>query len=351
MLKAAYSPYRLLFKEPAMTSRDTMTSKQTYFIKIWDDSRPDVFGLGECALFQGLGCDDRPDYEERLSDVCRRIDSFDTYELVDFPSIIFGVETALSDLFNGGLRSPYPGGGFEQGKPIIINGLVWMGDKRQMTERVEEKLKAGFRCVKFKIGGIDFEDEIDMIRSVRSRFLPEDLEIRLDANGGFSPENALERLIRLSEFKIHSIEQPVKPRQWEQMWRLCEKSPIDIALDEELIGINDVGEKAEMLDAVRPAYIILKPSLCGGFSGADEWIRLASERSIGWWATSALESNVGLNAIARWVSGYSPDMPQGLGTGNLYLNNIISPLFQIRDKLVFDPDGKWIMPDFKWIIP
>lgn len=351
MLKAAYSPYRLQFKEPAMTSRDTMTSKQTYFIKIWDTIRPDVFGLGECALFQGLGCDDRPDYEERLSDVCRRIDSFDASELADFPSIVFGVETALSDLFNEGVRSPFPGGGFEHGKPITINGLVWMGDKRQMTERVEEKLKAGFRCVKFKIGGIDFEDEIDMIRSVRARFSPEELEIRLDANGGFSPENALERLVRLSDFGIHSIEQPVRARQWELMRHLCDKSPIDIALDEELIGIKNTMEKVEMLDAIRPAYIILKPSLCGGFSGADEWIRLASERNIGWWATSALESNVGLNAIARWVSGYSPVMPQGLGTGNLYLNNIESPLAQIGETLACESDKQWIMPELKWIIP
>lgn len=350
MLKAAYTPYNLIFKEPAMTSRSTMTSKLTYFVKIWDESKHEVAGIGECALFKGLSFDDRPDYEDRLQQACRNINQFNAEDFKDYPSIVFGIETALSDLKNGGKLAPFHSSNFSEGYPIIINGLVWMGNKSEMVSRVEDKLNAGFKCIKFKIGGIDFNDEIDMIRSVRKQFSVNELEIRLDANGAFSPNDALAKLYQLAEFEIHSIEQPIKPRQWHAMKEICLNSPIDIALDEELIGLTDADEQTKMLDTINPAYIILKPSLCGGFSGADNWIKLAQERGIGWWATSALESNIGLNAIARWVDQYSPTMPQGLGTGGLYTNNINSPIRQVEQSLIYDNNLSWQIPSFQWII-
>lgn len=350
MLKAAYTPYNLVFKEPAMTSRSTMTSKQTYFVKVWDVSDPNKYGLGECALFKGLSYDDRHDYIAQLETACKEINCFNPNKYKDFPSIIFGIETALSDLANGGERKPFNSIHFDQGNPIVINGLVWMGNKSQMMNRVEEKLNAGFRCLKFKIGGIDFNDEIEMIRSVRERYSKSDLEIRLDANGGFLPDDALNKLNQLSQFDIHSIEQPIKPRQWQKMNELCKLSPIDIALDEELIGLVSPEQKSEMLDAVKPTYIILKPSLCGGFCGSDEWINLATERNIRWWATSALESNVGLNAIARWVDRYNPSIPQGLGTGGLYTNNISSPIQQVDQCLLYDNNLYWDLPLMQWIL-
>lgn len=351
MLKAAYTPYNLIFKEPAMTSRATMTSKLTYFVKIWDTNNPDIFGLGECALFEGLSYDDRPDYITRLESACKNINDFKIADYKDYPSIVFGIETAISDLANGGHRMPFNSSRFSQGEPITINGLVWMGNKDQMIQRVEEKLLAGFKCIKFKIGGIDFNDEINMIRSVRDRFSVKELEIRLDANGGFTPKDALRKLNQLADFDIHSVEQPIKPRQWNEMNKLCQSSPIDIALDEELIGIVSAQDKEEMLDCINPTYIILKPSLCGGFCGADEWIKFAEKRGIGWWATSALESNIGLNAIARWVDQYNLMMPQGLGTGGLYTNNILSPIQQVGQNLVYNNSNNWQLPKFQWITP
>ena len=351
MLKAAYTPYILIFKEPAMTSRATMTSKLTYFVKIWDTNNPDIFGLGECALFEGLSYDDRPDYITRLESACKNITDFKIADYKDYPSIVFGIETAMSDLANGGHRMPFNSSRFCQGEPITINGLVWMGNKDQMIQRVEEKLLAGFKCIKFKIGGIDFNDEINMIRSVRDRFSVKELEIRLDANGGFTPKDALRKLYQLADFDIHSVEQPIKPRQWNEMNKLCQSSPIDIALDEELIGIVSAQDKEEMLDCINPAYIILKPSLCGSFCGADEWIKFAEKRGIGWWATSALESNIGLNAIACWVDQYNPNMPQGLGTGALYTNNILSPIQQVGQNLVYNNSNNWQLPKFQWITP
>lgn len=351
MLKAAYTPYNLIFKEPAITSRAVMTEKLTYFVKIWDDEDPLRYGVGECALFKGLSYDDRTDYEMMLTQACRDIASFVPEKYQEYPSILFGIETAFSDFIHGGIRKPFIGKQFDDGRPIVINGLVWMGNKEQMIRRVDEKLKAGFKCVKFKIGGIDFDEEFDIVRTVRNHFPAKDLEIRLDANGGFSPLEAMNKLELLSQLDIHSIEQPIKPRQWSKMKELCDNSPIDIALDEELIGLIRNEDREEMLDTIKPQYIILKPSLCGGFSGAEAWIRFAESRGIGWWATSALESNIGLNAIARWVDNYSPEMPQGLGTGNLYENNIGSPLTQTGQSLVHDLNKKWSIPDLKWIKP
>lgn len=348
MLKAAYTPYSLIFKEPAITSRETMTRKDTYFVKIWDDSSPDLFGIGECALFKGLGADDKPDYEARLSEACRTVDSLSLSDLNDYSSIRFGFETALNDLKNGGQRSPFPGAWSRGKKSFVINGLVWMGDRRTMVRRVRQKLGAGFTCIKFKIGGIDFDEEVSMISEIRKEFSIGDLEIRLDANGSFSPDNAIKKLNVLAEFGIHSIEQPIRSGQWQDMRRICASSPIDIALDEELIGVNTTALKRELISQIKPSYIILKPSLCGGFAGADEWISIAENASVGWWATSALESNIGLNAIAQWVDNHNPVMPQGLGTGQLYVNNIPSPIMQNGERLYYDSDQKWEIPDLNW---
>lgn len=339
MLHARYYPYTLHFRQPATTSRDTLYHRLTYYLKIWDDATPNVYGIGECALFKGLGDDDRPDYEERLAALCRDIDS---EPVAEYTSLRFGLETALRDLANGGRRLLWPGEWPSGECGIKINGLIWMGSAEEMRMRIDEKLNAGFDCLKLKIGGIDFDREVELLRYIRSHFSPGRLEIRLDANGSFTPSNAMSRLERLAAFHIHSIEQPVAPRQWADMARICRESPIPVALDEELIGVHDDRFRSELLDELRPAYIILKPSLCGGFGDADKWIAAAGQRGIGWWATSALESNVGLNAIAQWAASRHPSMPQGLGTGGLYVNNIPSPLYLQGDRLYYDPAKSWM---------
>lgn len=348
MLQADYRKITLDFKETAITSRDRMRHKDTYIVKVWHSHAPESVGVGECALFRGLSEEDTPGYEEILAEACRNPE-----KLPPVSSIRFGFETAIADLQNGG-RQCLSQTEFTSGVSAMrINGLIWMGDWRTMARRISEKLDAGFRCIKLKIGGINFEDEIDLLSRIRSRFTTDDVELRLDANGSFSPESALEKLGRLEHFGIHSIEQPIRAGQWELMAEICRQSPIPIALDEELIGFKDDAYKEEMLDNIAPSYIILKPSLCGGFREADRWIESAEKREIGWWATSALESNIGLNAIAQWVAGYNPTMPQGLGTGALYRVNFTSPLRLEGEWMHFDPDMKvessslWRMADKK----
>lgn len=351
MKKAAYCPYRLIFKNPAVTSRDVMLHKDTYFVKVWDDSNPMVCGIGECALFKGLSCDDRPGYEDMLAEACRRIDSLDTALLRrEWPSIAFGLETAVRDLNTGGMMRPYSSTWSDGAYGIRINGLVWMGSINEMRERVAQKIAQGFTCVKLKIGGQDFDDELKILQSIRDLMPSErDLEIRLDANGAFLPVDAMDKLYQLSQYGIHSIEQPIRQGQWEEMADICRRSPISIALDEDLIGINDPVLKHSMLELIRPHYVILKPSLCGGISGSEEWISIARNMGIGWWVTSALESNIGLNAIAQWTSTLEVKMPQGLGTGGLYVNNIESPMCQHSERLWYDINRKWIIPDLPWI--
>ncbi len=348
MLKAGYKPYTLHFKVPSGTSRGVMTVKDTYLIKVWDETCPDCYGLGECALFRGLGADDCPDYEVMLQRVCREINEIERLDLSAWSSIRFGVETALNDLRNGGQRIVYPSA-FTQGEQAIeINGLIWMGDKTTMATRIEEKLQAGFRCIKLKIGAIDFAEECALLASIRRCYRRDEVELRVDANGAFAPADALERLKRLSDYDLHSIEQPIRAGQWEAMARLCESTPLPIALDEELIGVADTARKKELLETISPQYIILKPSLAGGFAGSAEWIELARRQGIGWWVTSALESNVGLNAIAQWTATLPIDMPQGLGTGTLYTNNVPSPLVQEGCVLKYNPVASWIIPNESW---
>ncbi len=347
-MKASYCRYRLLFKQPAGTSRGVLTEKETYFIKLEDESMPGKFAIGECAVFRGLSVDDVPDYEDKLRELCDNIIHDRQTDLERYPSMSFGLQTAIFDLSNGCRRILFPSA-FTKGETAVpINGLVWMGTKKEMLRRIDDKIKAGFTTIKLKVGAIDFDSEIELVKHIRRVFPPEVLTIRLDANGGFTPEKALSRLERFARYGIHSIEQPIRPRQWKEMERICAESPIDIALDEELIGLLSVSDKSEMLDAIKPKYIILKPSLIGGFSGAQEWMQVASVKGVGGWITSALESNIGLNAIAQWTAAMGAEVPQGLGTGALFTNNIASPLEVVGQCLSYNPSKQWQLPEFDW---
>ncbi len=329
----------LHFKQPAGTSRGVYTTRQSYYLTITDDDRPGIKGVGECATLPDLSCDAVPEYFKILSDICRMVEQTGNipYEMLrPYPSILFGLETAFAQLEANGSTRLYdtPFGRGEEG--ITINGLVWMGTFEEMYSRLEAKLKAGFHCVKLKIGAIDFNKELDLIKHIREAFDKNTIELRVDANGGFTPENAMARLEALAQYDIHSIEQPIKQHQWGEMARLCKETPLPIALDEELIGVNVKSMKEYLLDTIRPQYIILKPSLHGGMYGCNEWIQMAKERGIGSWITSALESNVGLNAIAHYcaqIYGPAVSMPQGLGTGQLFTDNIDMPLMIEGDKI------------------
>lgn len=350
MLKATIIPKTLHFKQPAGTSRGVYTTRNVWYIVLTDAENPHHYGVGECAPLPALSCDDVPEYEDVLRKTLRRLEeNAETFlkNLEDYPSIRFGIETALAHYQAQSLQlwnTP-----FSQGKEgIPINGLIWMGNFDEMYLRIEEKMKAGFRCIKLKIGAIDFEKELALLAHIRRHFSPEQIELRVDANGAFSPSDALEKLKRLSEYQLHSIEQPIRAGQWEEMAKLCASTPFPIALDEELIGINLLSEKIRLLDTIRPQYIILKPSLHGGISGSKEWIDLATERGIGSWVTSALESNIGLNAIAQWTATLAPTLPQGLGTGSLFTDNIDYPLHIEGDCLWYHPEEK--EPDIlKWL--
>lgn len=324
----------LHFIQPAGTSRGVYTTRQSYYVTLSDDNVPGIVGIGECATLPDLSCDAMPpkEYERILKGFCddlcqsRKIDK---EAMRSYPSMLFGLETAKRQLDNGGRIDLFntPFGRGEEG--ITINGLIWMGTFDEMFQRLEAKLKAGFHCVKLKIGAIDFEKELRLIQHIRQHFSRKEVELRVDANGGFTPDNAMQRLEALAKYDIHSIEQPIRQHQWKEMARLCKNSPLPIALDEELIGVNDLTEKNQLLDTIQPQYIILKPSLHGGISGTREWIKLAKERGIGSWITSALESNIGLNAIAQLTADiYGPHitMAQGLGTGQLFSDNIPMPL-------------------------
>ena len=329
----------LHFKQPAGTSRGVYTTRQSYYLTITDDDRPGIKGVGECATLPDLSCDAVPEYFKILSDICRMVEQTGNvpYEMLrPYPSILFGLETAFAQLEANGSTRLYdtPFGRGEEG--ITINGLVWMGTFEEMYSRLEAKLKAGFHCVKLKIGAIDFNKELDLIKHIREAFDKNTIELRVDANGGFTLENAMARLEALAQYDIHSIEQPIKQHQWGEMARLCKETPLPIALDEELIGVNVKSMKEYLLDTIRPQYIILKPSLHGGMYGCNEWIQMAKERGIGSWITSALESNVGLNAIAHYCAqtyGPTVSMPQGLGTGQLFTDNIEMPLMIEGDKI------------------
>lgn len=371
MYKIEISERTLHFKQPAGTSRGVYTTRHSYYLTLTSDEMPGVEGVGECATLPDLSCDAKPEYEMTLRQVCQMVEQMGRipYDMIRaYPSITFGLETAFASFFDeakkklgamnlsegktsveiqkeAGVSVPMgmenlvnlfdsPFGRGEEG--ITINGLVWMGTYEEMLARLEEKLQAGFHCVKLKIGAIDFFKELDLIKRIRDVYTKEQVELRVDANGGFLPENAMSQLEALAKYDIHSIEQPIKQHQWPKMAQLCRETPLPIALDEELIGVNVRSMKQALLDTVRPQYIILKPSLHGGIYGCNEWIELANQRGIGSWITSALESNIGLNAIAHYaakVYGSNVKMPQGLGTGQLFTDNIPMPLEIRGDKL------------------
>lgn len=371
MYKIEISERTLHFKQPAGTSRGVYTTRHSYYLTLTSDELPGVEGVGECATLPDLSCDAKPEYEMTLRQVCQMVEQMGRipYDMIRaYPSITFGLETTFASFFDAakkfleivptegassssemlkqkGVSVPAgmenltelfdsPFGRGEEG--ITINGLVWMGTYEEMLARLEEKLQAGFHCVKLKIGAIDFFKELDLIKRIRDVYTKEQVELRVDANGGFLPENAMSQLEALAKYDIHSIEQPIKQHQWPKMAQLCRETPLPIALDEELIGVNVRSMKQALLDTVRPKYIILKPSLHGGIYGCNEWIELANQRGIGSWITSALESNIGLNAIAHYaakVYGSNVKMPQGLGTGQLFTDNIPMPLEIRGDKL------------------
>lgn len=371
MYKIEISERTLHFKQPAGTSRGVYTTRHSYYLTLTSDELPGVEGVGECATLPDLSCDAKPEYEMTLRQVCQMVEQMGRipYDMIRaYPSITFGLETAFASFFDAakkfleivptegassssemlkqkGVSVPAgmenltelfdsPFGRGEEG--ITINGLVWMGTYEEMLARLEEKLQAGFHCVKLKIGAIDFFKELDLIKRIRDVYTKEQVELRVDANGGFLPENAMSQLEALAKYDIHSIEQPIKQHQWPKMAQLCRETPLPIALDEELIGVNVLSMKQALLDTVCPQYIILKPSLHGGIYGCNEWIELANQRGIGSWITSALESNIGLNAIAHYaakVYGSDVKMPQGLGTGQLFTDNIPMPLEIRGDKL------------------
>jgi o-succinylbenzoate synthase len=341
LIKANYKKYILNFKNPSGTSRGILRTKETWFIILDKKGKK---GIGETGLFRGLSIDDFSNYEEKLSWACQNINlglDFLLKELWAFPSIQFGLEQAFLSLKSETSFELFPSQFTKGKKSIPINGLVWMGEKKFMKNQIKEKLETGFSCIKMKIGAIDFKAELELLKSIRKEFSSNEIELRVDANGAFNSKNALEKLNRLSELEIHSIEQPIKQGQVQEMAELCAKTPLPIALDEELIGVFFNKEKKILLETIKPQYIILKPSLIGGFAGSKEWIRLAEQNKCDWWITSALESNIGLSAITQFTYTLQSTLPQGLGTGSLFTNNFISPLKVKNGTIQYNPSINW----------
>jgi len=339
-LKSTY--HKLIFKRPSGTSRGVLNTKDSWII--YQSDSAGIKCISEVSIINGLSVESLQDVQDEIDLI---IESKEFRNLSQISSVRFAQELLTKSLQGDDPFKLWDSTFYNDHHPVKINGLIWMGDRQFMFDQIRQKLDEGFDCLKLKIGAIDFNDELELLAYVRSQFSSQQVELRVDANGAFDPSNALEKLKRLSEYDIHSIEQPIKPRQWQAMSQLCEQAPIAIALDEELIGYSyDATEQSKLLQAIKPQYIILKPSLIGGFTQADQWIDLAEDLDIGWWATSALESNIGLNAIAQWVSTKSNHMPQGLGTGQLYTNNISSPLTIADGHLLYHPDKRWKMTSF-----
>ena len=341
MIIASYKHYTLNFKQASGTSRGVLKTKETWFLILNSEGKQ---GIGECGVFRGLSVDDRPDYEDKLKWLCKNIHldlDFLLNELIEFPSIQFGLEMAMKS-FNGKHQFElFPSKFTESTDSIPINGLIWMGSEAFMKQQITDKIAAGFSCIKMKIGAIDFQTEINLLKSIRKEFTSKDIELRVDANGAFLPSEALEKLKILSDLDLHSIEQPIKQGQIQEMTQLCKETPLPIALDEELIGVFSVTNKQTLLQTIKPQYIILKPSLVGGFNGSDSWVEIAEKNNIGWWITSALESNVGLNAIAQYTYTKQSNLPQGLGTGGLFTNNFDCPLQVKNGTLRYNNKINW----------
>ncbi len=344
MLKSNYKKHTFVFKTPGGTSRGVLNTKDSWHITVWNDEKPAIKGVGECSIIKGLSFDDKPGYEEKLISVVQDINETGEVSfagLEEYPSIFFGLETALMDLHSGGRRILFPSE-FTQGEDSIpINGLIWMGTPENMWQQVEEKMAAGFNCIKLKIGAIDFESELSVLKKIRRKYSNNILELRVDANGAFNSDDVWYKLEELAKLNIHSIEQPIKAGNYEFMEEICRNSPLPVALDEELIGVIDEEEKAELIEFIKPQFIVLKPSLLGGIEMCEEWIEIAEENSADWWVTSALEGNIGLNAIAQWTYELGSALPQGLGTGQLFTNNVESPLNIKNGKLWYDLKTDW----------
>jgi o-succinylbenzoate synthase len=336
MLTASFKKYSLQFKTPVLTSRGSMTHKNGYYIELTDGAKK---GIGECSYIEGLSIDRLDDYETTLHTVCQNIANYlhaPHINLTAFPSIAFGIETALLD-FNSTKQDVLLESNFTKGlSGISINGLIWMGNKRFMLQQVQEKIAHGYKCIKLKVGALDFATELKIIESIRKEFSKNKIELRIDANGAFNATDVFTKLKALAQFGIHSVEQPVKPKQYELMHEVCAANIMDVALDEELIGVCNTEERTALLEKINPQYIILKPSLLGGIASCNEWIEIAHSKNIAWWATSALESNIGLNAIAQWAFTKHPAMPQGLGTGGLFINNTTTKLHIKEGNLWFN---------------
>lgn len=339
-MKTHFKKYILNFKQASGTSRGVYTRRDVWFIFLTDGTNT---GIGECAPLPDLSIESPKKMSAKLLQVCEQIDYFIQFpeDLQNWPSIRFGLETALLDLQNGGRQILFPSAFTRGEQGIPINGLIWMGTPEFMKQQIRTKLDAGFRCIKMKIGAIDFETEFGLLKEIRKEFSSEEITLRVDANGAYSYQTALENLKRLSDLQIHSIEQPIEAGRWNEMAELCRQSPVPIGLDEELIGIISEKEKLKLIENIRPAYLILKPSLHGGFAGCEKWIGLANKNSVGWWITSALESNIGLNAIAQWTFQQNIKTEQGLGTGQLFNNNFDSPLQIEGDHLWFRQKKRW----------
>ncbi|GAB2537469.1 o-succinylbenzoate synthase [Spirosoma aerophilum] len=353
-LRADYLKYTLHFRFEAGTSRGTLTEKTSYIIRIFDDEAPSLIGYGECGPLKGLSFDDRPDFEAMLDQYCDEFTDMDLQlfswnipiilnQLISpsFPSILFGFETAMLDFLAGGQRIIQASDFTTGQRSLPINGLIWMGSQAFMQKQIDEKLLAGYTTLKLKIGAIDFEQECDLLAMIRDRFPADQITLRVDANGAFKPSDVLTKLERLATFDLHSIEQPIRAGQPDLLADLCQHSPLPIALDEELIGQMEYVNKFRLLKKIQPQYIVLKPTLLGGLRHCDEWIELAGRLNIGWWLTSALESNIGLNAIAQYTAQFKHLLPQGLGTGQLYHNNVDSPLVVDHGHLLYDPAQSW----------
>ncbi|MEO8068102.1 MAG: o-succinylbenzoate synthase [Flavobacteriales bacterium] len=344
MIRAAWKEITLTPKFELGTSKGPITARTVWYLIAWNEERPEVKGIGEAALFPGHSKEFPADVKTKLLELCLDTSNWSQRlndDLVDVPSVRFAVEQCLKDLDASGSKILCPSG-FTLGKQgIPINGLVWMGDKATMKQRIREQITNGFTTVKMKIGAIGIEDELALLKSVRDEFSAKDIALRVDANGAFDARNATDVLKRLAALQVESIEQPVAPGRYEVMAELCEGSPIPIALDEDLIGLNTRDAKADMLNNVKPQHIVIKPSLVGGWAAAEEWIALAKERGIGWWITSALESSIGLNAVAQWTATLDVKVAQGLGTGNVYADNIPSPLVASKGELRYRPELDW----------
>ena len=341
LMKASYHKHILEFKHPSGTSRGVLKTKETWFLVLENEGKK---GIGECGILRGLSIDDRPDYEEKLKWICDNIylgKQVLYNELTEFPSIQFGVEQAFLSLSSHTPFNLFPSQFTRGNNTIPINGLIWMGDKEYMKHQIVQKLEAGFNCIKLKIGAIDFDAELALLKFIRSQFSEKTIEIRVDANGAFSSGEALKKIERLSKFNLHSIEQPIAVNQHAVMKDLCAKTPLPIALDEELIGVFKAVRKQELLSYIKPQFIILKPSLIGGFNGSLDWISVAKMNAVDWWITSALESNVGLNAISQFAYTLKSPLPQGLGTGGLYTNNYDSPLTIKNGAIGYTRNKEW----------